>query len=375
MVKRILIFAAYFIPHRGGYENYILNLSLRLIKEGYKVDIFTNNTENTKAFENIKGIGVYRVPCYHLLHKTFPVPKIFKTLQMLKKLREKEYTIINCHTRFFITCLWALYFSWKQKVKLLHIEHGTCHSSLENKMVATIAKFYDHTLGWLIIKKSWKVAGVSEAAAQFVKHLCNRQTLVIHNGVDTTFFKKTKTNLKQRLGIKDKKVITFVGRLIHAKGIHNLFDAVNGLNVAVLIVGKGNYLQTLKTKAKTIQKAKILFLGEKNDKEIREILSVSDLFVNPSYSEGLPTNVLEAGAMGLPIIATDVGGTSEIITNNKNGLLIKPGDVKTLQKNIKQLLGNTKLSNQFGKRSREKVEKLFNWDKSIRILKKSIEQA
>ena len=106
----------------------------------------------------------------------------------------------------------------------------------------------------------------------------------------------------------------------------------------------------------------VIFWGEKNHEQIRDLLSKSTLFVNPSYNEGLPTSVLEAGAMGLPVIATDVGGTREIIQNKVDGYLCVPRDVTQLRGLIEQILQMPEKAQTMGKNLQEKIRKNFDWD-------------
>ena len=86
----------------------------------------------------------------------------------------------------------------------------------------------------------------------------------------------------------------------------------------------------------------ILFLGLRND--IVNILSITDVLVNPSYSEGLPTSILEAASIGVPVVATDVGGTKEIFINEM-GFLINLDDKKSLSESIMKLLESEKTVN------------------------------
>ncbi len=93
------------------------------------------------------------------------------------------------------------------------------------------------------------------------------------------------------------------------------------------------------------------------------MLSATDIFVNPSYSEGLGISVMEAASIGLPIIATDVGGTREIITTDKTGILIKARDVGQLAEELCRLRANAELRKKLGGNARILAERKFNWDK------------
>ncbi len=80
----------------------------------------------------------------------------------------------------------------------------------------------------------------------------------------------------------------------------------------------------------------------------------------------MPSSVLEAGAIGLPIIATAVGGTEEIIKNYKNGILVKPHNITQLRKKILELIKNKELREKLGRNAQEVVRKKFNWDNNIK---------
>jgi glycosyltransferase involved in cell wall biosynthesis len=113
----------------------------------------------------------------------------------------------------------------------------------------------------------------------------------------------------------------------------------------------------------------IKFLGERTQPEVIEILKQTDIFVNPSYSEGLPTSVLEAASLGLPIIATDVGGTREIIEHMKSGYLIKPG-IDDLYIALGFLLRQRAKGNEMGRQAKLTAKQKFNWDTIVKQYEK-----
>ena len=261
----------------------------------------------------------------------------------------------------------GLIFSKFNKIPLIHVEHGSCHTEVDSKFISLTNKMVDHTFGSWIVKSARIRIGVSEASLDFMEHLGKRGEIVIPKGLDLKKFKKIKSNLRKKLKIKKEDfVICYIGRLIYAKGVQDLIIAFNNTqkkNVKLLIAGDGDYKSCLKKLAD--KNRNILFLGEKNEKEVIEILSISNLFINPSYSEGLPTSVLEAGAIGLPVIVTDVGGTREIIINKKTGLLIKPKDIDALTDSINNLFKNKKLSEKLGRNLNNLIKKEYSSEKMI----------
>lgn len=368
----MLIFAAYFYPHVGGYEKIVYELSRRLVQRDYEIDILTCNTERALAYEELDGIHIYRVPSWNALNSVYPIPKPCPTsFKILRRLLSKNYDVINTQTRFFITSFLGLIFAKLKKTPLVHTEHGARHSIVPNKVIDLISRAYDHSIGALIVKSASRNIGVSEAACEFLKHLGATTIQLVHDGIDTTIFKKKEdTNYGQKLDIRnDAVVITFVGRLIYAKGVQDLISAFakikdTGPEVKLLIVGDGPYRANLENLAyQTDCASSILFLGQKNQNEVIDVLSATDIFVNPSYSEGLGISVMEAASIGLPIIATDVGGTREIITTDKTGILIKARDVGQLVEELCRLRANAELRKKLGGNARILAERKFNWDK------------
>ena len=356
---RLLLFAPYFWPHRGGMEKYAEETCARLVEKGCQVDVVTALLPNTKEKEQYRGMNIFRVPTWNILGGTFPIPK-FSVWKRLAELKRNNYDAIITHTRFFPLSFVGALFAKKNKIPHLHIEHGTAHTG-SKPFVFSINWFYDHTIGTLILRWASAVAGISQASCKFANHLCRSKTILLPNAIDTSFFHHQ--NIKNPF---KTKVITFVGRLIEAKGVQDLLAATREMDVKVVIIGSGNY----ERKLKALAASNIVFLWEKDAAGIREVLSYTDIFVNPSYAEGLPTSVLEAGAMGLPVIATDVGGTGEIIDNGVNGFLIRPHDVVELRKKIVQLLDNSVQAKKFGIELQKKVCQEFDWKTTVQKLEK-----
>ena len=163
-------------------------------------------------------------------------------------------------------------------------------------------------------------------------------------------------------------LITFIGRLIDGKGLSDLMNAVKKLNsnFRLFIVGDGPQKNELENLAKKLGfREKIIFFGHKKFEEAMGILKISDIFVNPSYTEGLPTSVIEAAFCKKAIIATNVGGTPEIITDNQSGYLINPKDIPTLKNKLEILINNETLRKELGNNAYNEMLNKFNWNKSI----------
>jgi len=160
------------------------------------------------------------------------------------------------------------------------------------------------------------------------------------NGIDTEFFRDNftqtqKDELRDSLNIqKDDFVLLFIGRVVKDKGIDELIQAFSILdkeitNLKLLIVGDfEEHLNPIKSKNIEIMKNNQNIIQVGFQKDIRLYLGISNLFVLPSYREGLPNSLLEAGSFGIPLLATDINGCNEIIIDKENGILIKPKIIK-----------------------------------------------
>ncbi|SDL11311.1 Glycosyltransferase involved in cell wall bisynthesis [Salinimicrobium catena] len=173
------------------------------------------------------------------------------------------------------------------------------------------------------------------------------------NGIDTAHFdpaiftEEASREQRKSLGIPEEDVVVvFVGRLVKDKGINELVEAFEPLNqmhpqTSLLLVGP--FEQELDpVKETTLQKikshSKIFEVGFQDD--VRPFFACSDVLAFPSYREGFPNVVMQAGAMGLPAIVTDINGCNEIIEEDKNGTLIPVRDKNALLKAMKELVAN-----------------------------------
>ncbi len=371
MIKRVLTFCPYYLPHIGGLENYIDELNKYLSKNDFEVTVFTPclpkglNEEELK-YKNVK---IIRFPAWEII-KNYPLPCVWKKKywDVKKKLYSVNYSWIISSTRFFITSVMAGIFAKKNKIKWLHIEHGSDFVKLNSKFESFLAKIFDYSFGKWILKKANKVVAVSVAAADFCKKIYPlRNYQVIYRGLDMG---KIKDDQKIKNKYKNKVIILFAGRLIDGKGVKDLINAVNkisGNKWILLIVGDGPRKKDLEKQVFDLHlESKVKFLGQFDRLKLLGLLNVSDIIINPSYTEGLPTSVLEAAKCGKAIVATDVGGTREIIENNKTGILITPKNILLLSEKIIMLINDPHLRKELGEAAKKTTKKKFDWENSIK---------
>ncbi len=159
------------------------------------------------------------------------------------------------------------------------------------------------------------------------------------------------------------RVIGTVGHLANSKGQRYLLKAAQGLireepNLGVAIVGDGELRQQLEAQAADLGIAQhVKFTGFRRD--ILSLLREFEIFVLPSYLEGLGTSILDAMALGKPVVASRAGGIPETVEDGVTGLLVPPRDAAALTQALRYLLQHPEVQAQFGKAGRGRVEQKF----------------
>ena len=196
------------------------------------------------------------------------------------------------------------------------------------------------------------------------------------NGINTTFFSPAqvseieKITLREKLNIQpDDFVFVFVGRIVSDKGINELIKAFSELQTAknneltgikLLLVGDlESDLDPLnpETLAEINQNKDIISVGFQQD--VRPFFAISDALAFPSYREGFPNVVMQAGAMGLPSIVSDINGCNEIIVEGENGLIIPPKNVEKLKEKMLTLAKDKNLYTKLKENSRRMIENRY----------------
>lgn len=204
-------------------------------------------------------------------------------------------------------------------------------------------------------------------------HITNKSMKVLGygnvRGVDMVRFSRRPEVEEMAKEIKKKGIFTFifVGRIVGDKGINELVSAFAELhkkyeNTRLLLVG--NFEDKLdplnaETKEKINESLFIEYLGPKGGDDLISYYSASDCFVFPSYREGFPNTVMEAGAMDLPSIVTDINGSREIIEDGVNGLIVPPKDKDALLSAMTKVLYDRELLSFMKSNSRSMIESRF----------------
>lgn len=366
---KILQFTPYLAPHKGWLEKVAETISKYLVEAKYcEVINITSSIDQSKyihSFPKIiykdKHIGyqidnyeVISVPSFEIVHN-FPCPKFWKsefrtTLQYIKS---KKIDIIQTHTRFFLQTMLGWIIAKRLKKPRVHIEHGSGYVTGYPFYIRFCANLFDTTIGRRIFRQSDKIITISKNNIPFIKKFTKKDITVIYNPIDYIPKEKIENKIPH---------IGFVGRLVPLKWVGLLIKALKSLeNIGwkCTIVGEWSHRQYLEKLTKDLQLSdRITFVG--SDDRVNR-LHTFDIFVNPSYQEGLPTTVIEALLAKCIVVASDVGGTKEI-SDKQDLILIKKWDISDLQKELEYAIQNSKKLQWLSYNS---VKNRFSWKTSI----------
>lgn len=201
---------------------------------------------------------------------------------------------------------------------------------------------------------------------------------VIPNGIDLEMFAaRDKLQARERLGLAlDKAILLTAGRLEPEKGQKYLLEALpevfrNDENAVCVLVGDGQSRGELEALGERLGIGRrLIFAGQRDHREMPLWLSAADIFVLPSLSEGNPNIVLEASACGLPVVASGVGGLSEMVRDGVDGLLVPAGDIPALARAVLSLIHDPELRQRFSQNARGRaLESQWTWEAQARALK------
>ncbi len=347
----------------GGVERTLISLLPRLQEEGIEVKVCCLYRRGVLA-EEMEKVGIPVITLGMRARMDVDLKYLLGILRLAYLLKKERVDIVHTHLYRANTPGRMAAILAKVPVIIAN-EHNidSWKTPSQMRMDRFLSQFTD------------KIIAVSNEVKEFYVNevgIPENKLEVIYNGVDLKRFEKDfdKKKKKKELGLPlSLPLVGTIGRLQPQKD-HKTFLKASSLilkkfpKVHFLIVGGGSLRRELEDFTKNLEIEKnVHFLGERKD--IEEILPLMDIFVLTSKREGFPITVLEAMACGVPVVATSVGGTPEIIEDGKTGFLIPPENPHLLSEAIINLLKNEELGKEMGKYGKERV-KLFSIEKMVK---------
>ena len=353
-----------------GVENLLLSLGKFFPKNN---DIFyLGILENKQNAENV----FYNKAISENV-KTFIFPGRFKfDFKVLKELHDfiNNYSIDILHTHGLKPNFYGYILSKFTKLPIIATTHSWISNPIEQYLKSnnlTLFSALQYHFDQKLLRKFDKIIAISEFIQN--KLVGNKIELkkieLIYNGVNISDYYHSTLNIRSEFTINnDSIIVATAARLSIEKGLIYYLEAAKKVleiyeNTIFLLTGSGPLLKKLQTK--TLEhgiKKNVLFTGFRTD--MAAVYKSIDIFILPSIREGMPMVLLEAMASSKPIIATNVGGISEIITNNLDGLLVEPGNSKDLALSIIRLIQSEKLKESLAKNAYQTVQDRFSVQKT-----------
>lgn len=364
--QQICMLIGRYYPVIGGSEKQLQGLVKELLKKHVRSFIVTERWgQDQLIYDNIDGTPVYRLSLVKPGWLRNLSNILFTCIFLL--IKRNKFNIIHTHSNAALGTLGV--FIGKILRKKVIVKIATAGT------IPKLKKIFPGNILLYILKKADIVISISQEITKELQsiNLPDFKIKNIPNGVDTEQFfplsHEENIQLKEKLNLHMKKpLVLFAGRLVYRKGVDILLKAWKNVilectNMSLLIAGSGSHQhdsveKELKqyVKENNLQSS-VSFLGTVEN--ISEYLQVSDIFVLPSRKEGMPNVILEAMSCGLAVIATNIGGITDLISN-KNGLLCPRDNPAVISEKILFLGRNREFTYKLGENARKTIENNFS---------------
>ena len=342
----------------GGLEKLVSDIVLHLNRKIFNVEVCC--LDSLGYFSNILNNKEINVTLIQRNQKHYDT---FYPFRLMKLLRKKNIHILHMHsgTLFLATQAGIL----ARTPLMVYTDHGRhLFDSPKIILMDRVSSFF--------VDKIIAVSKELENYLTSVVKISRNKIVTVVNGINTSLFypREKPQNLLEEFKIAgDYKVIGTVGRLAEVKDHASLIKAFKIVHARIpksvlMIVGDGPLKeQLLEAVAENNLNNSVIFTGNRND--LPELLSLFDVFVLSSLSEGTSVSLLEAMAAGIPPVVTDVGGNRSIVDDMVNGIFVKPKDINHMAEAIITLLCDERTHKKFSANALHKVHTQYRIDKMI----------
>ena len=319
----------------------LLGDQLQFINNYFNVTAISSDKERLEEYGKSQSINTHHI---EMTRKITPIQDLKCLIKLFIFLKKNKPLIVHSHTPK--AGIIAMLSSYLANIPIrMHTVAGL--PLLEEKGIKRVVLNFIEKLTYRCSTNVYpNSSGLKNIILENKFTKINKLTIIANgssNGIDTSYFnpelfsKEKQQTVRRNLKIRnDDFVFIFVGRIVGDKGINELVEAFEKLSkdnskVKLLLVGQyEDNLDPLKKQTKFIinNNEQIVSVGYQND--VRPYFSIADSLVFPSYREGFPNVVMQAGAMGLCSIVSNINGCNEIIENNKNGIIIPVKDTNEI---------------------------------------------
>ena len=357
----------------GGIARHVEDLAAAIAETNNEIHVVTVGAEDAPEYEIVGGVHVHRFEPYPVNAPDF----LTWILQLNVKMQETVARMVRNEGSFDIVHAhdWLVAFAGAAAkhayqiplVATIHATEAGRNHGLHNDHQRYIA-----SVEWWLAYEAWRIIVCSNHMQEEVQRVFNAprdKTMVLPNGVDAQKFEtlNIEPGFKSRYAFDYEKIIFFVGRLVQEKGVQVLIDSAPAIlracpEAKFVIAGKGPMEEERRRQAQACGLGdKIHFTGYIDDDTRNKLYGVSSVAVFPSLYEPFGIVALEAMAAGTPVVVSDTGGLSEIITHGENGLKAYPGNANSLGNNVIRLLTDEAYAGQIRNRAGCLVKEVYDW--------------
>lgn len=364
----VAMIASIFHPSVGGIQTHTLRLSRKLRQKGVDAFVVTRPQNNRPSYEEIQGVPTYRVGIRRGGRALTATCYILEGLRLLAAQRGR-WQIAHAHQMVSPMSLGLLAKSFLGNRLIINPHLG-------GKLGDVVTLQDERPLtGRFRLAAAVKLADAFVTISDEIRRELDSLGIEgdriweIPNGVDVEHFRPLqpgrRRRLREALNLPDGWLVGFAGRLTHQKGLDVLLEAWRRVvsarrDAQLILIGSGEELPNLFKQADSLGlERSVHFVGECSD--VAPLLQACDAFVLPSRSEGLPVALLEAMAVGLPVVATKIDGIRYVLEDGVTGGLVPPDDPMALSNRLLEAADGARVQS-WGERARRHVEAHYSLD-------------
>ncbi|MFH0731368.1 MAG: glycosyltransferase family 4 protein [Candidatus Omnitrophota bacterium] len=343
----------------GGIGVYVVSLARGLKQKGHKVIVASSGGD---LKEVLTSCGIEHIDVPIDTSSEVGPHVMIAGMKLLKVIKNEKIDIVHAQTR--VSQVIAHYLHKFSKVTVV----TTCHGFFKSRLIRMFLPCWGS-----------RVIAISDAVKEHLviaMKVPEKNIELIYNGIDTSFLgqkysESEHKKIKEQFNLTSDFVIGITARLSSVKGHVYLLRAMSRIKnvfpkAQLLIVGSGSkkYERSLHDICNklNIENSVIFYPAIQN---IYKALSVMDVFVLPSIQEGLGLSMIEAMAVGIPVVASNVGGVSSVIEHEKNGILVAPKDDSVLAEAILRLLNDKEFARKLGEEGKKTVQDKFTLNRMV----------
>lgn len=375
---RVLMLSWEYPPHVvGGLGKHVGEIVPALAHSGVEVHLLTPRWAGGDATEAVQsGTTVYRLDpptdrsgtFYEIAQRTNEV-----IAQKARGLLRSTASFDIIHVHDWLVAFAGITLKHEFKIALLSTIHATERGRSRGQLHNDMQRAIDG-MEWRLTYESWRIICCSHFMAQEVREYFSApadKIDVIPNGITTAQFDALEgidlSGFRSRFAADSEKIVFYVGRLVHEKGLHVLIDAVPHVlkqcpEAKFVIAGTGSMFDSLRQQADSLGvSAKVYLTGFISDEDRNRLFKVADCAVFPSLYEPFGIVALEAMAAKTPVVVTETGGLKEVVEHGETGITVYPGNAESLAWGITHTLQHPEWSKARVANAYRRVLSEYNW--------------